>query len=1022
MEAGVAGPGITKISNVSYSGTIIFFGDEYIQEPIFRVDDQYLAFAPPPIGWIFGGLKGGYLLRPSVEDTSFAVWQQASLEPGDYHLEARWFPFPNNSSAAVYSIFDGDQLVRKVWRNQADRVSPTHGLGIVRINSGRLKIRLSGSGNLHADEILVTRIAGDHGADDDYRTLAGSPAIDFGDPASSFAFEPAPNGGRVNAGHTGNTPDAAVSGSEVLQILSPNGREKLEHGSDVSIRWRSHGLVDPRGTYAGVITVDTPVAWYRLGESSGTVAADSSGNNRTGTYFGSPVFGSAGSMAAESDRSIRVTSSNGGVTIPYSAAMSPAQFTVEAWVNPDTAISTFNNLITRSNFGNAADGYGLMWYQDKLRFHVNHYTGAGTVDTDITKGVWSHVVASFDGAALRLYVNGVLAASKNYATPVSYVNYQTTIGGTWRGGIDEVAIYDRPLTASQILAHYQRGAREVYGNVKIEAYRPSQPDLMHLISASTPADGQFTWTVPSSMTEGQYRLRITQQESLQVSDETDGEIQIVSSGNHYHVNDGSLTGDVFTTAIGNNANSGKSPNEPMASLTALLTAYDLDPGDVIHVDSGTYQIAGTIVISAQDSGVRIRGPQAVSGTAPSSEAVLNRGGQTASSQILFDLQNADDVTLEGLTLTNAFKAIHAAANADSDRLTVSGNRITGNTTGIEVWSTNDNAAITLNSFVGNTSSIVGQSVSGMSLIQNTIQATGGTAVRIITGSSDPVVVSQNQLIGSSTAIDVSGYFTVVDNTIQNPTTLGIASTASTNLSNVSSNRIIGSGAANTTGIRLQGGTASENVVSSMRVGIDVSNAGVASNNRVYNSGLAGIVAAVGMIRRNTVYSNSVGLVLTGNVRAENNLIYDNRNDGIWIRSGSGNVIESNTIVQASTGDAVQVGGANPDFGGAQSASQTTLRNNILLAGSGYALHVAADSQSGLTSDFNLFHMPGNGKVVKWEDREFQLRSQWSFATGFDQNSVQGEVQFVNAVGPDGILGYRTTDARDYSLDDDFRGV
>lgn len=1015
-------PRFVSVSDARITGTVSVSG-AYAAAASIEVGSGIAGstkFVAGTGGFATPGFNGDYHRRPSTETEASASWEFTDLPEGEYSVSANWTQYIGNSINATFAIYDGDRLVRWVTRNQSPGSVDSIGLGIAQIKSGRLIVRLSGAGNLHADRVWITRIGGDNGSDDDYRTLAGSPAIDFGDPASGFSLEPVPNGGRVNAGHTGNTSDASVSASEVLQVLSPNGREKLEQGADVSIRWRSHGLVDPRGTYSDLIAADAPLAWYRLGESSGTVAADSSGNSRTGTYFGSPVLSSAGSMAAEPDRSIRVTSSNGGVTVPYSAAMSPAQFTVEAWVNPDTSISTFNNLITRSNFGNAADGYGLMWYQDKLRFHVNHYTGAGTVDADVSKGVWSHVVAIFDGSALRLYVNGVLATSKNYATPVSYANYQTTIGGTWRGGIDDVAIYDRPLTADQVLAHYQRGTREVYGTVRIEAYRPSQPDVMHLISASTPADGQFSWTVPASMTEGQYRLRITQQEGLRVWDESDREIQIVSSGNHYYVNDGSLVGDVFTTAAGNNSNTGKSPDQPMASLTALLAAFDLDAGDIIHLDSGTYNIAGTIVISAQDSGVSIRGPQAVLGTAPSSEAVLNRGGQTAASQILFDLQNADDVTLEGLTLTNAFKAIHAASNSDSDRLTVSGNRIVGNATGVEIWSTNDNTVITLNSLSGNTSAIVGQSVSGLSLIQNTIQATGGTAVRIITSGSDPAVVRQNQLNGSSTAIDVSGYFTVVDNIIQNPTSFGIAGAASTNLSSVSSNRITGSGVTNTTGIRLQGGTASDNVVSSMGVGIDILNAATASNNRVLNNTLAGLIAAAGTVRGNTVYSNAAGVVLSSSARAENNLIYDNWNVGIWIRSGSGNVIENNTIVQASTGDAIQVGGADPDFGGAQSASQTTLRNNILVAGSGYALHVAADSQSGLASDFNLFHMPGNGKVVKWEDREFQLRSEWSFATGFDLNSVQGEPQFENAVGPDGILGYRTSDGQDYGLDDDFR--
>ncbi len=46
--------------------------------------------------------------------------------------------------------------------------------------------------------------------------------------------------------------------------------------------------------YADVVLADSPLAYYRLGESSGTTMTDSSGNGRHGTYVGSPTLGAAG--------------------------------------------------------------------------------------------------------------------------------------------------------------------------------------------------------------------------------------------------------------------------------------------------------------------------------------------------------------------------------------------------------------------------------------------------------------------------------------------------------------------------------------------------------------------------------------------------------------------------------------------------------------------------------------------------------------------------------------------------------
>ena len=59
-----------------------------------------------------------------------------------------------------------------------------------------------------------------------------------------------------------------------------------------------------------------------------------------------------------------------------------------------------------------------------------------------------------------------------------------------------------------------------------------------------------------------------------------------SFGANWYVNDGSTTGDVFCSAVGNNANNGSSTSTPKRSLK---NAYALAAsGDVIYIDAGTY--------------------------------------------------------------------------------------------------------------------------------------------------------------------------------------------------------------------------------------------------------------------------------------------------------------------------------------------------------------------------------------------------------------------------------------------------
>lgn len=66
----------------------------------------------------------------------------------------------------------------------------------------------------------------------------------------------------------------------------------------------------------------------------------------------------------------------------------------------------------------------------------------------------------------------------------------------------------------------------------------------------------------------------------------------------YYVNDGFVAGDIFCTAVGNNANVGTSPSTPKLTLKNLWNTYGpsgtnvLTSGDTIKIDAGTYSVTG----------------------------------------------------------------------------------------------------------------------------------------------------------------------------------------------------------------------------------------------------------------------------------------------------------------------------------------------------------------------------------------------------------------------------------------------
>src|SRR5262249_26789665 len=135
-------------------------------------------------------------------------------------------------------------------------------LGVYYISGTTLTVRLSPAfqfGFTVADAVLLQRLRGDNGLDDNFHLQANSPAVDRGDPNSPHLSEPAPNRSRVNLGYDGNTPNARTSSTPEIQVLSPNsGFEKYQQGQNVTLQWRTDGL-----------TLMRPVALIDAGSDTG---------------------------------------------------------------------------------------------------------------------------------------------------------------------------------------------------------------------------------------------------------------------------------------------------------------------------------------------------------------------------------------------------------------------------------------------------------------------------------------------------------------------------------------------------------------------------------------------------------------------------------------------------------------------------------------------------------------------------------------------------------------------------------
>ena len=116
--------------------------------------------------------------------------------------------------------------------------------------------------------------------------------------------------------------------------------------------------------------------------------------------------------------------------------------------------------------------------------------------------------------------------------------------------------------------------------------------------------------------------------------------------------------DVWSLAAGNDAHDGRTPYTPKATLQALIDAYDLEPGDVVRVDTGTYNLTSDVLLGSDDSG-SATGYVTILGSVQG--AVLNRQS-TASGANAIQLDGQDYIRLQNLHLTGGQDGLYISSH------------------------------------------------------------------------------------------------------------------------------------------------------------------------------------------------------------------------------------------------------------------------------------------------------------------------------------------------------------------------
>ncbi len=203
---------------------------------------------------------------------------------------------------------------------------------------------------------------------------------------------------------------------------------------------------------------DIKAEWH-LDESSGTVI-DSSPCNNNGNNFGA-TQGTAGKIGNAysfngNDNYVSIPNSNG---LDISGAI-----TILMWVKPAVDSSQFHNSWNFFIYQRNPLKYEIGYYNtDGPRFKPYNEAGSNfdfSADAAFLASTWYHVAFVRQGSFLGIYINGVLADSRNDFSGNLRSSTETRIGGNggssgFNGAIDEVVIYNRALSANEILNQYQ---------------------------------------------------------------------------------------------------------------------------------------------------------------------------------------------------------------------------------------------------------------------------------------------------------------------------------------------------------------------------------------------------------------------------------------------------------------------------------------------------------------------------------------------------------------------------------------
>lgn len=208
------------------------------------------------------------------------------------------------------------------------------------------------------------------------------------------------------------------------------------------------------------------VAHYNFDEGEGPTLRDVSGNGNDGQIHGARYVRRGRGFSLEFDGVRDYVDCGSGPSLDLREAL-----TLEAWVFPTSRVKGEPGIL-----GKHFNSYLLSYYADGQCWY--YISGGGNAAKSLlTPGSWHHVVGTFDGKVVRLYLDGTLANAKPSEFPTVKSGKNFFIGcvlgdsnatdpnysrsAFFPGQIDELKVYNRALSEAEVKAHFDAGVKDL---------------------------------------------------------------------------------------------------------------------------------------------------------------------------------------------------------------------------------------------------------------------------------------------------------------------------------------------------------------------------------------------------------------------------------------------------------------------------------------------------------------------------------------------------------------------------------